>query len=59
MQHKLSKPVSKRKSIDDTDVKKQTYKGLKPKEAESGMCYSKEIIFITIKFTKKDTHTTQ
>ena len=33
MQHKLSKPFSKMKSIDDTDVKKQTCKGLKPKEA--------------------------
>ena len=38
MQHKLSKPVSKRKSIDDTDFKKQTCKGLKPKEARVWEC---------------------
>lgn len=52
MQHKLGKTISKRKNINDNDVKKQTSKGLTPKEASAWVCDSGEIIFTTLKFTK-------
>lgn len=52
MQHKLGKTISKRINIDDNDVKKQTSKGLTPKEASAWVCDSGEIIFTTLKFTK-------
>ena len=52
MQHKLGKTISKRKNIDDNDVKKQTSKGLTPKEASAWVRDSGEIIFTTLKFTK-------